>query len=374
MSQCPAARIGDRLDEIDTPALVVDLDVLEANIRRMSAFAAERGVRLRPHAKTHKCSAIARLQIEAGAVGICCQKVGEAEAMADAGITDILVSNEVVGRRKLDRLAALSKRVRVAVCADHPGNVDDIDAAAARWDTVLTVLVEIDVGGGRCGTQPGEEALTLARRIAAAPNLRFGGVQAYHGPAQHKRTHDERRAAIEVAGRDLRRTLDMLEAEGLSSDIVGGAGTGSYAFETASGVWNELQVGSYVFMDHDYALNQGADGGPVQDFGHSLTIKTTVMSAPAPDRIITDAGLKAYTTDCGLPALMGCPGGEVLKASDEHTTIRFARPGDRPALGEALHLIPGHCDPTVNLHDWIVGVRGGRVECLWPVDARGALF
>jgi 3-hydroxy-D-aspartate aldolase len=374
MIQCPAARIGDKVEDIDTPALVVDLDAIEANIRKMAAFAAAKGVRLRPHAKTHKCSAIARLQIAAGAVGICCQKVGEAEAMANAGITDVLVSNEVVGRRKLDRLAALSKRIRVAVCADHPDNIDDIDAAAARFDTVLTVLVEIDVGAGRCGAQPGEEALSLARRIAAAPNLRFGGIQAYHGPAQHKRTYEERREMIGKAGQEVRRTIDLLEAEGLSSDIVGGAGTGSYAFEAASGIWNELQVGSYVFMDQDYALNLAEDGQRVGEFRHSLTIKTTVCSTPGPDRAIGDAGLKAYSTDSGLPALLDCPAGEVVKASDEHTTIHFANPEDRPALGQALHLIPGHCDPTVNLHDWIIGVRGGRVECIWPVDARGALF
>ena len=374
MTQCPAARIGDKLEEIDTPALVVDLDALEANIRYMSTFAAANGVRLRPHAKTHKCSAIARLQVEAGAVGVCCQKVGEAEAMANAGIADVLVTNEIVGRSKLDRLAALSKRIRLAVCADHPDNVAEIDAAAARFGTVLTVLVEIDVGAGRCGTQPGEKALELARRISAAPNLRFGGVQAYHGPAQHVRSHAERRQTIEKAGRDVRRTLDLLEAEGLHSDIVGGAGTGSYAFEAASGVWNELQVGSYVFMDQDYALNLGAEGERVSEFRHSLTLKTTVMSTPTPDMVVTDAGLKAYSADSGLPALLDCPAGEVLKSSDEHTAIRFARPEDRPALGEAVHLIPGHCDPTVNLHDWIIGVRGGRVECLWPVDARGALF
>lgn len=374
MIPCPAARIGDRLEEIDTPALLVDLDALEDNIRKMSAFAAATGVRLRPHAKSHKCSAIARLQIQAGAVGICCQKVGEAEAMANAGIADILVSNQVVGRRKLERLAALSKRVRVAVCADGLGNVDEINAAAARFDTIVSVLVEVDVGGGRCGVQPGEEALHLARRIAAAPNLRFGGVQAYHGPAQHLRSYHERRATIAKAGRALRQTIERIEADGLSSEIIGGAGTGSFAFEAASGIWNELQVGSYVFMDRDYALNLGANGEPVAEFRHSLTIKTTVSSTPTPDRIVTDAGLKAYSTDSGLPTLQDFAGGEVLKASDEHTTIRIARPELRPALGDALHLIPGHCDPTVNLHDWIIGVRGGQVECLWPIDARGALF
>ncbi|RYH07538.1 DSD1 family PLP-dependent enzyme [Tropicimonas sp. IMCC6043] len=374
MTQCPAARIGDTLDDIDTPALVVDLDALESNIEHMAAFTAANGIRLRPHAKTHKCSAVARLQIAAGAVGICCQKVSEAEAMANAGITDILVSNEVVGSRKLERLAALSKRVTVAVCADNAENVDAIDAAAAEYDTTLTVLVEVDVGGGRCGVRPGEEARDLALHIAAAPNLRFGGIQAYHGPAQHVRDHAERGQKIAAATEALRASLDLLTAEGLECDIIGGAGTGSYVFETSSGLWNELQVGSYVFMDHDYALNFGETGGPVDTFRHSLTIRTTVMSAPTPTMVATDAGLKAYTTDCGLPALVNLPEGKVFKAADEHTMISFETPEARPAMGAVLSLIPGHCDPTVNLHDWIVGVRNGRVECLWPVDARGAVF
>jgi D-serine deaminase-like pyridoxal phosphate-dependent protein len=374
MMQCPAARIGDTVEQIDTPALIVDLDALEANIRKMSAFAAASGLRLRPHAKTHKCAAIARMQMAAGAVGICCQKVSEAEALARAGVTDILVSNEVVGRQKLDRLAALSKWIRVAVCADHPAQVDEIDAAAARFDTTIRVLVEVDIGGGRCGTQPGKDAVTLAKRIAAAPNLAFAGLQAYHGPAQHRRSHSERTGLIADAGRLLRDTVDMLAATGLQCDIIGGAGTGTFAQEAASGVWNELQVGSYVFMDRDYALNLDETGAPVSAFRHSLTIKTTVLSVPASGKIITDAGLKAYSTDSGLPSLLDFPAGKVVKAADEHTTIEIAQGEPTPELGSALRLIPGHCDPTVNLHDWIIGVRGNRVACIWPVDARGALL
>lgn len=372
--QCPAARIGDSADEIDTPALIVDLDALEANIGKMSELARMSGMRLRPHAKTHKCSAIARLQIAAGAVGICCQKVSEAEAMADAGIADILVSNEVVGRSKLDRLAALSKRIRVAVCADHSSQVDEVAAAAARFDTTVRVLVEVDIGGGRCGARPGQDAVQLAKRIADAPGLVFAGVQAYHGPAQHRRSHAERSDLISAAGRSLRETVDMLAAEGLDCDIIGGAGTGTFALEATSGVWNELQVGSYVFMDHDYALNMDESGTPVSAFRHSLTIKTSVLSVPAAGKIITDAGLKAYSTDSGLPSLLGFTAGKVVKAADEHTIIEYGPDERAPELGSALHLIPGHCDPTVNLHDWIIGVRDDRVECIWPIDARGALL
>lgn len=373
MMNAPAACVGDPVDAIETPALVVDLDLLEANIRRMADFAAARGIRLRPHAKTHKCAAIARMQIAAGAVGICCQKVGEAEALANAGIGDILVTNQVVGERKLDRLAALSKRIRLAVCADDGGNVDRIAAAAARFGTVVEVLVEIDVGTGRCGTPPGAPALALARRIAGHDSLRFGGVQAYHGSAQHIRGHDDRRAAIATAAEGLRQTLDLLAAEGLDCRIVGGAGTGSHEFETELGLWTELQAGSYVFMDGDYSDNLGPDGQPDRRFANSLTIRSTVISAPVPDRIVTDAGLKAMSTESGPPRVVDAPWARVRGVSDEHTVI-LTDPARRPGVGAVLSLIPGHCDPTVNLHDWIIGTRGGIVECIWPVDARGAVL
>lgn len=372
MTTRPAAEIGDRWEEIDTPALVVDLDVLKENLRRMAAFAQENGMRLRPHAKSHKCPAIARRQIDLGAVGVCCQKVSEAEAMAEGGVGDILITNQIVGRRKLDRLAALSLSTRLAVCADNAANVEELNAAAHRFDTVLSVLVEIDVGSHRCGVEPGEAALILAQNIAAAENLRFAGLQAYHGRAQHQRSHQERRETIDTASGLVTQTLRLLEKNGLDCEIVGGAGTGTYAFETASGVYNELQVGSYVFMDRDYSLNLDAADEMATDFAQSLFIKTTVISTPEPCRVVTDAGLKSYTVDSGMPGIHAMPGAEVLGAADEHSTIRFDGPYPRPNLGEALRLVPGHCDPTVNLHDWIIGLRQDRVECIWPVAARGA--
>jgi D-serine deaminase-like pyridoxal phosphate-dependent protein len=374
MITCPAAEVGDRWEDIDTPALVVDLDTLEDNLQRMAAFAQQSGIRLRPHAKSHKCPAIARKQIQLGAVGICCQKVTEAEAMADGGITDILVTNQVVGRRKLDRLAALSLRTRLAVCADNATNVEELNAAAGRFETTLSVLVEIDVGSHRCGVEAGPAALDLARRIAAAKNLRFAGLQAYHGRAQHLRSHEERRQTIESASALVARTVALLAEAGLDCEVVGGAGTGTYAFEAASGVYNELQVGSYVFMDRDYSLNLDSGGARTTDFAQSLFIKSTVMSTPEADRVVTDAGLKAYTTDAGLPGVHAMPGAEILAAADEHSNIRFHGPHPRPQLGDTVSLVPGHCDPTVNLHDWIIGLRRGQVECLWPVAARGALL
>lgn len=373
MTQPPAARVGDPAELIDTPALVVDLDLLEANIRHMAEYAAARGLRLRPHAKTHKCAEIARLQIAAGAVGICCQKIGEAEALAHAGVSDILVSNQVVTDAKLSRLAALSRSIRIAVCADDAANVDRIAAAAQRFGTEITVLVEIDVGTGRCGVAPGVQALDLARQIARTRGLRFGGLQAYHGRAQHIRDHGERRAAIAAAAGGLRQTLDLLTAEGLTCETVGGAGTGSFPFEAEFGLWNELQVGSYVFMDADYARNLDADGGPDRTFGHALTVRSTVISTAVEGRIVTDAGLKAFSMESGGPAVRDAPWAEVLGVSDEHTVIAVAQGANRPGIGTALDLIPGHCDPTVNLHDWIIGLRNGIVESVWPVTARGAL-
>lgn len=371
MNVRPSARIGDRWEDIESPALVVNLDALDANLRKMADFSRETGVRVRPHAKTHKCPAIARKQIELGAVGICCQKVSEAEAMADGGVSDILVTNQIVGARKLERLAALSLRIRVAVCADNAENILAIDAAARSFDTTLPVLVEIDVGSGRCGVKPGAEALELAKLISNSTNLRFAGLQAYHGRAQHIRDFDARAQAIRGACDSVALTVDLLKQYGLECEIIGGAGTGTYGFEAASGLYNELQVGSYVFMDRDYSLNLDTAGGHSSEFRQSLFIKTTVMSTPEPDRAVTDAGLKAYTTDAGLPGVHGVEGAEVLQAADEHTNIRFANADQRPNLGDELRLVPGHCDPTVNLHEWIIGVRDGRVECIWPVAARG---
>ncbi|MCP5152119.1 MAG: DSD1 family PLP-dependent enzyme [Chromatiales bacterium] len=372
MTTTPPAEIGMPLEEVDTPALLVDLDAFERNLDRMATALEGSPVRLRPHSKTHKCAVIGRMQIARGAVGVCCQKVGEAEAMVDGGIDDVLVSNEVVGARKLDRLAALSRRARVAVCVDDPGQVAAIDAAAARFDTTLSVLVEINNGAGRCGVEPGRPAVDLARRIADAPRLRFGGLQAYQGRAQHIRDHAERRAAIDHAVALTRDTVEQLAAAGLECEIVGGAGTGTFRFEAASGVFNELQAGSYVFMDADYGRNLDAGGGPFSEFEHSLFVYATVMSKPDSGRAYLDAGLKAFSVDQGMPLVADFDGITVTRASDEHANLDLGGAGANIAVGDKIRLVPGHCDPTVNLYDWYVGIRNGRVESLWPIAARGA--
>lgn len=369
----PPASIGMPIDAVDTPALLLDLDAFERNLARLPRSLAGSGVRMRPHAKAHKCPEIALRQIAQGAVGVCCQKVSEAEALVRGGVKDILVSNEIVGRPKLERLAALARRAHLGVCVDQAANVRDLDEAARREGVVLDVLVEINVGANRCGAEPGEPALLLAKEISRCPGLRFAGLQAYQGAAQHVRAYAQRAEAIAQAVLKVQQTLSALAGYGLSAGLVTGAGTGTYLFEAASRVYNEIQVGSYIFMDADYGRNLDAAGAPVSDFEQSLFILTTVMSHPVPQRAVVDAGLKAHSVDSGMPLVHGIPGATYAKAADEHGRLELAD-GVRMEPGQKLRLIPGHCDPTVNLYDWLVGYRGDRVESIWSIAARGAFY
>jgi len=368
----PPAEIGVPVAEVETPALIIDLDALDRNIAKMAEFARAAGVRVRPHAKTHKSTAIALRQIALGAVGQCVQKVGEAEVLVRGGVKDVLVSNQVVGERKLRRLAALANEATVALCFDSAEQVDAAARVARDFGVVLGGLVEIEVGMERCGIAPGRDAASLARRIEDAPNLKFKGLQAYHGRAQHMTAYQERAQAIAFAVDAVRETVDALAAEKLACEIIGGAGTGTFAIEAASGVYNELQVGSYVFMDTEYARIRGDDGRPYAEFEHSLFVLASVISVPAAERAIVDAGLKSYSAERGPPWMRDRPDVEVTGVSDEHGKLKVGPRARRFSLGDKVWLIPGHCDPTVNLHDWYVGVRNGRVETLWPINARGA--
>ncbi len=375
----PPAAVGMAMQEVDTPALIVDLDAFERNLQRMADFVTKSGIRLRAHAKTHKSPDIAARQIALGAVGMCCQKVSEAEVLVDGGVQDVLVSNEVAGASKLARLAELAKRAKVAVCVDNADNVREIEAAAAKAGTTIDVLVEIDVGANRCGIAPGEPAAELAALVAASPHLRFAGLQAYHGSAQHAREASARRDHIARATGLVEDTLGALQRRGLKAEVIGGGGTGTYEHEAASRIYNELQCGSYIFMDADYARNKRADGGFFDTYEHALFVYATVMSAPLPERAILDAGLKAFSFDSGMPLPWKLPGAVYHRPSDEHGVLDLAECTLRPKRGDKVLLVPGHCDPTVNLHDWYVGVRGlgggkGRVELVWPVAARGAVY
>jgi D-serine deaminase-like pyridoxal phosphate-dependent protein len=379
MPTLPPAMPGMSLADVDTPALLIDLDAFERNLKRMADAVSKAGVRLRPHSKTHKSPIIGLKQIAHGAVGLCCQKVSEAAVMIEGGVQDVLVSNEVIGARKLDRLAALSRQARVIGCVDNPLGVSAMAAAAERHGTRLDVIVEIDVGASRCGVAPGAPAVELAQAIAREKHLRFAGLQAYQGRAQHFRTIEERRTAIDEAIARTKMTVQALKGAGLACDIVGGAGTGTFELEAASGVYNELQAGSYIFMDADYARNKRADGGPYDTFEHALFVYATVMSMTQSDRAVVDAGLKSFTFESGPPEPVGFAGAIYERPSDEHGNLNLTQSNTRPGLGDKVRLIPGHCDPTVNLHDWYVGVRGmdgaaPMVESVWPVAARGALF
>lgn len=374
MTTRPPAEIGMTLDEVDTPALIVDLDAFERNLRRLPERIAGSGVRLRPHAKTHKCAVIALKQIELGAVGVCCQKVSEAEALVYGGVRDVLVTNEIVGAQKLRRLMSLAGTARIATCADDPAQIVALDRAAGEAGITLPVHVEVNMGGNRCGVEPGEPALALARQVIDARHLDFAGLQAYHGSAQHLRGWEERQAAIAGAVEKAAATRDLLAKNGIPCANITGAGTGTFEFEAGSGVYTELQCGSYIFMDADYGRNRDRDGGETRAFEPSLFVWATVMSRPTEDRAIVDAGLKALGMDSGPPTVWDEPAARYDRASDEHGRLAISGATNRLRLGDKVKLVPGHCDPTVNLYDWYIGVRGERVEAIWPIVARGAVY
>ncbi len=368
------AHIGMDEADIQTPCLVVDLDALEKNIRTMGDYAKSMGVRHRVHGKMHKSVDIAKLQEKLGdSCGVCCQKVSEAEVFARGGIKDVLVSNQVTQAAKIDRLARLPKLgARTICCVDDMNNIADLSAAAVKHGTQIECLVEIDCGAGRCGVTSSQLVVDLAKAIDAADGLKFSGIQAYQGAMQHIESYEARKAATGVAIEMVREAIEMLKAEGLECDIVGGGGTGSYYFEGSSGVFNELQCGSYAFMDADYQTIRDESGEKISEFENALFILTTVMSHAKADKAIVDAGLKAQSVDSGLPYVFGRDDVKYIKCSDEHGVV--ADPDGVLKVNDTLKLVPGHCDPTCNVHDWYVGVRNGKVETLWPVSARGKAY
>jgi len=362
--------------EIQTPCLVLDLDALERNIRRMGDYAKSHGMRHRVHGKMHKSVDVAKLQERlGGAVGVCCQKVSEAEVFARGGIKDVLVSNQVRDPAKIERLAGLPKLgARTLVCVDDVANVEELSDAAVRHDVVLECLVEIDCGAGRCGVTTTSATVEIARAIDAAPGLRFAGLQAYQGAMQHLDRYEDRQEKLDVAIAMVKDAVKGLEAAGLKAELVTGGGTGSYYFETGSGVYNELQCGSYAFMDADYGRILDRDGNRIDqgEWENALFILTSVMSHAKPQKAICDAGLKAQSVDSGLPFVFGRDDVKYVKCSDEHGVIEDL--DGVLKVNEKLRLVPGHCDPTCNVHDWYVGVRNGKVESVWPVSARGKAY
>lgn len=367
---------GMSVDEIQTPCLILDLDALERNIRKMGDYAKAHNMRHRAHGKMHKSVDVLRLQEElGGAIGVCCQKVSEAEVFVRGGIKDVLVSNQVRDPAKIDRLARLPKLgARIIVCVDDPANVAELASAARKHGTTIECFVEIDVGAGRCGVSSSAAVVDLAKAIAGAQGLRFAGVQAYQGAMQHIDKYADRKAKLDLAVAQVKEAVDALKKAGLEPELVSGGGTGSYYFESTSGVYNELQCGSYAFMDADYGRILDEDGKRIDkgEWENSLFILTSVMSHAKADKAICDAGLKVQSVDSGLPFIYGRDDVKYIKATDEHGVIEDVQGVLK--INEKLRLVPGHCDPTCNIHDWYVGVRNGKVETLWPVSARGKAY
>ncbi|HTJ92254.1 MAG TPA: DSD1 family PLP-dependent enzyme [Pararobbsia sp.] len=353
---------------------MLDLDVAMRNIQRLQAAANAAGVRLRPHAKAHKCPEIARLQIAAGAQGICCQKVSEAIPFIAAGIDDVHISNEVVGAQKVRQLAELARDARMSVCVDDALQIDALAAATVIAGSRLGVFIDIDVGQHRCGVASLEQAIALATLIVAHPQLELRGIQAYHGGNQHQRSAEQRNRTSAHAASHAAAIAQGLRAAGFRCETITGGGSGSAEYDFAHGVYTEIQAGSYVFMDADYASNtyEGA-----LRFEHSLLIATTVMSVAVDGQVVVDAGLKSMSVDSGLPWLweQGQRSDTLTYAgaSDEHGVIRPIEHASSalPPLGTQLMLVPGHCDPTFNLYDRLVVVQNDRVANVWPVAARG---
>ncbi len=357
--------LGTPADELDTPALLLDLDAFEANLRKMAGFFAGRRAALRPHAKTHKCPQIALRQLEAGAIGITCAKVGEAEVMVEAGIRDILIANQITGAIKIDRLTDLAKEANVMVAVDHPANVTQLSTACTAKGVELRVLVEVDIGMGRCGCPPGAPARDLARQVSDAPGLQLKGLMGYEGHLVLVPDFEERARRVREELDKLVITAALMERDGLPVEIISGGGTGTYDITGDHPLVTEVQAGSYVFMDSTYRAVR-------PDFEPSLTLLSTVVSRPIPERVVVDAGLKTLTKEFGWPSPLNAQAVSVRYLSEEHGVLDLAEPESVPwKAGDRVRFLPSHCCTTVNLHDMLHVIQDGRLVDRWPIAARG---
>ena len=364
---------GMAVSNIQTPCLIIDMDNFDNNLKRMTEVITPCNVSLRPHAKMHKSIDVARQQLaQSKTTGICCQKVSEAEVFARAGITDILITNQVCDRVKIERMAGIAALgCRLSVCVDNKTNIDALSAEAKKQNVHIHCLVELDCGAGRCGVADSEQATELAIAVKEADHLIFDGLQAYQGSIQHELDHEQRKKELNAVIEKVKVCLDSLAAAGLSCPVVSGGGTGSFLFEASSGVYTEVQCGSYVFMDADYGRIHNQDGKRLDkaDWKNALFILTSIMSTAKDGQAVCDAGLKVQSVDSGLPMIFGRDDIAYVNCSDEHGVIEDKH--NKLSINDKLHLVPGHCDPTCNLHDWYVCVRDGIVVDLWPVSARG---
>ena len=361
--------------KLQTPALVIDLDVLERNIECMADFARKNGIALRPHAKTHKSVEIARRQVKAGAVGVCTATIGEAEVMVEAGIPGVLITNPAVGAGKIARVMALcAKADDLMVVVDNVCHVEALDAAAAKADQTVRVVVAIDVGTMRIGARTPEAAFEAAQKIEASERLIFTGIHAYTGTYQHIESYDERRDAVAEQNTQVVRFKELLDEAGMEPLMVTGTGTGTYDIDTNFGLYTEAQVGSYIFTDVEYnAVDLVADNP--RPFDPSLFVQTTVVSNSHDGAIITDGGVKRFAMGGAAPQIIsGAPENTVYEfKGDEHGQLLLEDAAGSLPIGTTVVCITPHCDPTVNLYDYYHVVRGDTLVDIWPVDARGAI-
>jgi D-serine deaminase-like pyridoxal phosphate-dependent protein len=366
MSETPEL-VGLVKADLDTPALLVDLDVLEGNIARIVATCRANGVAWRPHSKAHKSPDIARMQLAAGAIGITCAKLGEAEVMAAAGIRNILIANQIVGPIKIARLMSLLDKVELIVLVDSTKNIDELDRAAAATAKRLSVAIEVNVGMNRAGVEPGAPTLALAKHIAAHSALRLVGLSAWESQATTIADKAEKQRVVAEALSRLNATADECRSAGHSLNIISCGGTGTFPYCAQQPGITEVQVGGGIFSDMRYLTQYHVDFAP------ALTMLTTVTSRPTATRIVVDAGKKAMSSDAAMPEPLGLGKISSIKLSAEHTKIELAAPSEAPCVGDKLEFIVGYSDTTVHLHETIIGVRSGRVEAVWPVAGRGKL-
>lgn len=357
--------IGQPVAFVDTPALLVDFDALKANIDLMASFFADKPCKLRPHFKSHKCTRIAQMQIEAGAVGITCAKLGEAEVLADAGITDILIANQIVGDRKIERLVSLARRANPMVAVDNADNVGDLSRAASDAGVSIRVLVEVDIGMNRCGVAPGPAAIGLAWLVSSSPGLKFEGLQGYEGHLVMLPDETERAEKTREAISTLIDTRRLIEDSGLPVHIVSGGGTGTYSITGEMAGMDEIQAGSYALMDWYY-------GEIRPEFKQAMSILTTICSRPRPGVAIVDVGVKGVGAEFGPPKLKNVAMYELGRfASEEHTS--WLIPDADASLGDKIEMIPSHGCTTANLYREMVVHRDGIVIDVWPIEGAGKL-
>jgi D-serine deaminase-like pyridoxal phosphate-dependent protein len=363
---------GGRM-KLSTPALLLDLDALDRNIAAMAAHVRNAGIKVRPHSKGAKSIEIGRRQVAAGAVGICCTTVGEAEVIAGSGIENVLITSPVVTPAMIDRLIALNQRAKgLIVVADNPVNVDALAAASAKAGRPLSVIVEFDVGQGRTGTTSVDAATALAARIKASQHLRYAGIQAYYGHLQHVTGFVDRKAAAETQIARIRALLERLKSEGLVPEIVTGGGTGTFDIDPGGGVYTELQPGSYPFMDREY-LEIDMTQQRTSPFVASLFVQASVVSANREGFAVVNAGYKSFATEGGMPTVLvpRLAGASYKLMGDEHGGVEYDPKSGTLNLGDTVEFLTPHCDPTINLYDRYHCMRGDTLVEIWPVDARG---